>query len=193
MVALILVVAGAMPLIKYLGDRDWDEAVAEADRLDPGWKVAELEARRAPIADDENSARRVFAAYALLPAAWPSWPALTAPEIEALHKDFRVLAPTAPLTAQQVAGLNDAWAEAAEAVASVRMLKGLPAGRIPVANDPDGMTILGEHQRKVRRLAELLAYDVLLRQHDDDADGALESCRSVVNLARCCGDAPDFI
>jgi hypothetical protein len=47
------------------------EAIAEADRLDPGWRLEELEARRAQPADADNGALCVRRARALLPAQWP--------------------------------------------------------------------------------------------------------------------------
>src|SRR5713226_5803442 len=50
-------------------DRELRAAIAEADRLDPGWRLAELEAARAEILDEENAALQVLAARRLLPAA----------------------------------------------------------------------------------------------------------------------------
>jgi hypothetical protein len=51
--------------------RRLDRAIAEADRLDPGWRLAELAARRRAIPDGENAAGRVLAVAALLPKDWP--------------------------------------------------------------------------------------------------------------------------
>ena len=47
-----------------------EEARAETDRLDPGWRLADLEARRRPVPAAENSATVVLAAGALLPPRW---------------------------------------------------------------------------------------------------------------------------
>ena len=44
---------------QYLAGRDWADACAEADRLDPGWRWAELEAARPSLPDDRNLARVV--------------------------------------------------------------------------------------------------------------------------------------
>jgi len=51
-------------------DRDLREAIAEADRLDPGWRLADLEAARADIPDAENAALQVLATKKLIPAGW---------------------------------------------------------------------------------------------------------------------------
>jgi hypothetical protein len=42
----------------------------------------------------------------------------------------------------------------------------------------------------VREVARLLSYDVLLRAHDGDADGALASCRAILNAGRSLRDEP---
>src|SRR5690348_8678411 len=62
--------AGALGYFWYAADRARREAIAEADRLDPGWRLAELEAARAPVPDAENGALEVQAAAALLPTPW---------------------------------------------------------------------------------------------------------------------------
>jgi hypothetical protein len=190
---MLAVTVGGTLLIIYLTNRAWDEAVAEADRLDPGWRFADLEAQRAAIADADNSARCILAAHALLPSPWPSWPTLGAVPIEAFQKSLRELPPNAPLTAQQTEALTAARTAAAKALATARKLKDLPSGRYAVVLDPRGSAVQGAHGAELRAVGDLLAYDVLLRLHREDPDGALESCRALVNVARSCGDAPDFM
>src|SRR5262245_41819850 len=48
-------------------------AQAEADRVDPGWRLLDLEAKRPVLPDDENAAVQLLAAHQLLPAKWPDW------------------------------------------------------------------------------------------------------------------------
>jgi hypothetical protein len=48
-----------------------NEALAELDRTDPGWRLADIEAEREQIPEEENSARVVVAAAKLLPKDWP--------------------------------------------------------------------------------------------------------------------------
>jgi hypothetical protein len=68
---LVVVASGTIGLLFFLAQREWREAVAEADRLDPGWRLEELEAKRAQIADADNAALCTLAAYKLLPKGWP--------------------------------------------------------------------------------------------------------------------------
>src|SRR5262249_28601219 len=49
-------------------DAAYGEAAAEADRLDPGWRLEELEAKRAVIPDNENSATIIMSAMTVLRA-----------------------------------------------------------------------------------------------------------------------------
>src|SRR5713101_4736278 len=55
---------------KWRLEREYRAAIEEADRLDPGWRLADLEAARAEIPDAENAALEVLAAARLMPAGW---------------------------------------------------------------------------------------------------------------------------
>src|SRR5207248_825627 len=55
---------------QWYWDRAFRTAIAEADRLDPGWRLMELEAARAEIPDSENAAIQVLAVRKLLPPGW---------------------------------------------------------------------------------------------------------------------------
>jgi hypothetical protein len=48
------------------------EALAEQDRLDPGWRLEEIEKNRPALADDVNSARCIEAVLAQVPNGWPT-------------------------------------------------------------------------------------------------------------------------
>src|SRR5688572_21570884 len=52
-------------------ERQVQEALAAVGHVDPGWHFADLEARREPVPDAENSAPRVLAARQLIPKTWP--------------------------------------------------------------------------------------------------------------------------
>src|SRR5260370_25662030 len=54
---------------EWYQDRELQAAIAEADRLDPGWRLADLEAARAEIPDEEKAALQVLAAKKLVPAS----------------------------------------------------------------------------------------------------------------------------
>jgi hypothetical protein len=193
LLAVILLAAGGILLFLYLADREWHEAVAEADRLDPGWRFEELEAKRAPVADDENAALRVLAATDLVKAAVLAQNGFPVQDtaVEQLLKDQ---APNAPLTPKQHKDLTAMIGAAGPALAEARKLKDLRNGRYPPAKKgPDGLPGLGQHVGAMRLIAAILTYDALLRADDGDADGALESDRALMNVARSCGDEPDYL
>ena len=52
----VLAVAGYLLVQAYLTEQALREAIADADRLDPGWRLAELEANRTPVPPEKNSA-----------------------------------------------------------------------------------------------------------------------------------------
>src|SRR5437899_1693352 len=52
----LAVLVGEFFLAFYWAGRQLDEKLAELDRTDPGWRLEDLEARRAAIAQEENSA-----------------------------------------------------------------------------------------------------------------------------------------
>src|SRR2546423_1146117 len=70
-VGLFLLVLVGWPLYMYQArERALREAVAEADRLDPGWRFEDLEAAREPVPEAENGALQLLAAHQLMPAKW---------------------------------------------------------------------------------------------------------------------------
>jgi hypothetical protein len=158
--------------------RALQEALAEADRLDPGWRLQDLEAQRAPVPDEENAALQVMAAKRLLPAKWPN--------SKTYQLTQQVHAPE-QLTAAQFALLQAEFANAAEARTEVRKLALLPHGRYPPVTDSRpafGMEALA--------LAKMLLLDALLLAQEGDVDGALRCCRGSLNAGRSFGDEPVF-
>lgn len=193
LLACVLLGGVAILFILYLADREWREAVAEADRLDPGWTYEDLEARRGAIPDAENAALCAAKAHSLLPESW--WAAQANPfvALETLDKSLRELPPTGRLAPQHIDATTAAVATAQPALAEARRLKDMPKGRYPLVPDQDGIPSSHPAGPNARQLAVLLGYDVLLREHSYDLDGALESCRALVNLARSFGDEPDYL
>jgi hypothetical protein len=189
LLVLLLLGGGYISLIFYLAGKEWREAAAEADWLDPGWRWEDLEANRAAVPDERNAALCVRVAHDALPDPWPAWRDGPSAADAAFAKSLGELTPTAALTPQQVETLAAALAAAKPALAEARRLKDLPQGRYPA--DQDDLLAWGPYVLVARRVTTLLAYDVLLREKAGDADGALESCRGTVNVARSFGDEPD--
>jgi hypothetical protein len=144
-----------------------------------------LEARRAVLPDEQNAALQVLAAYALLPDPWPPGQATPPASSQTLEASLRGLTPTTLLDPDQVQALTDALDVAKSALVEARKLKDLPYGRYPRVSDarrgpavrPAAVGVSG-----------LLSYDVLRRGLAPNPDGALESCRALLNVSRSFGD-----
>jgi hypothetical protein len=164
------------------------DALAEADRLDPGWRLEDLELNRAIVPDADNSSLQVSKAYSTPPGNG----------YDQFFKKFykvypftNVPGPEVQLNAVQVQALAEGLSQVQAALREARKLADMPHGRPPVSWNPDG-TSIDEIQPK-RSLANLLTYDMLLRAQQGDADGALQSCRAIMNTARSLGDEPSLL
>jgi hypothetical protein len=184
--AVVLVGAGGFGYLWYLNDRDLREAEAEADRLDPGWRLADLEAARAFVPDTENSAVEVRAASLLL----TPWSLPSAKGVADLDEEFRRLSPPVQLNKSQSGTLRTELGKVAPALKAARRLADMPRGRYGIIWSRDGVGTLMPHIDALRPVSDLLSLDVVLRAHDGDADGALASCRGLLNAGRSLGDEP---
>src|SRR5437867_10407221 len=89
-VFVVLIAAGLIGWHFYtslISDKELRDAIAEADRLDPGWRLEELEAKRAVIPAAENSAEQVLAIKALIPKPWPPDSMTKLPEPRVVRPD----------------------------------------------------------------------------------------------------------
>jgi hypothetical protein len=66
-------------------------------------------------------------------------------------------------------------------------------GRFAVAWTSDAISTPLPHLAKTREVANLLAYDVLLRSQKQETDQALSVCRALLNAGRSIGDEPTAI
>jgi hypothetical protein len=187
LLALALVGAAYTGLILFLVDRDLREALQETDRLDPGWKLEDLETKRADIPHAHNSALVVLQAAGLLPTSWPPWLAGGRGTNQRLLLD-----PTEQLDTEQVQDLRTALAKASDALQESRKLEAMPNGRYPLETSPDILQLRRPHLQLLQQIATLLSFDILLRAHEEDNDGALASCQALLNVGRSPGDEPGF-
>jgi hypothetical protein len=199
----LLLLAGVYFYLTGNADRQLREAVAEADRSDPHWRLEDIEANRAAVPEGQNAAEWVRAAKRGLPGNWrPAWEVplygKAAPGAEekrvALEQRFRQLEPQRQLDGEELAALRAELKKVAPALPSARKLADLPQGRSPpIAYSPDWIGTLLPYTQEARDVASLLEFDAELRAQDGDADGALASCRGVLNAGRSLGDEPTLI
>jgi hypothetical protein len=200
---LFLLVLAAVPGYWYFaGNRHLQDALDQADRLDPDWRLLELEARRAEISDEQNAAHLIMASQGALPRGWPRWESGVAPagapkdedrRLRALGESFVDLSPPVALTPVQVAALREELGRAAKALTEAHKLVETPRGRHPVNYTPDWLGTLYPSLQDTRGVSQLLAYEAMLRAHDGDLRGALSNCLAIVNAGRSVGDEPGFI
>jgi hypothetical protein len=169
----------------YLG-REYRAAIAEADRLDPGWRLFELEAARAEVPDEENAALQILAAKKLMPAGWfqnvPKW------DVKQLEDDINHLPPNERLGESERKLLATELAKAAAALAAARPVAVMPRGRYSISWTPDAIGTLLPHVQDAGDVRWLLWVDAVRRAEDGDIGGALVSCRAILNTGRSLGD-----
>jgi ABC-type transport system involved in multi-copper enzyme maturation permease subunit len=160
------------------------EALAETDRLDPGWRLEELEAKRQIVPPEENSAQQVLKTKSLIPEEW--WK-----NERDLVLLFEKLAPERQLSAKQLDALRTGLETVGAALVEARRLADMPRGRFPTVFREGGLWYSRyPHAQEARLIAKLLGYDVHLRAQEGDVDGALVSCRALLNTGRAIGDEP---
>ncbi len=181
----------------WITDRNLQEAIAEADRLDPGWRLEELEAKREEIPDAENAALCVEAAYKLFPTNWPSQQLARKADEEdeenvPLVDSIFDLSPEVQLNKEQFEYLKSELQKAAAALAKAHDLSHLPHGRYQVNWS---LYSIGDRLpcEKSRAVAKLLHFDAILLAQENIADQALVSARGVLNAGRSIGDEPLMI
>jgi hypothetical protein len=188
---------------------DWSkelqEALALADKQDPGWRLAQLEEKRATVPDAENSALVILEARKLLPHGWPAW--LEKDETLISDEILWNLEPPVQLDAGLTKALLEELRKAEKALITLRKVRTRPQGRCPIENEeelrripmPIGhpyfprlvqlrYTLIPNH----RELADLLVYDILVRVQEKDLNGALDSCHALLKCGRAIGDEPSL-
>jgi hypothetical protein len=192
---LLLLPVAAWLYLLFASDLRLKRALAETDRLDPGWRLDDIQAARADIPDEENAALTVMAAKAGMPPRWPAWD-MTQPsegDEPTLQQVLRDLRPNEALTPAELAEMREEMARADAAIVEARKLADKPRGRFPIAYTRDYVSTVFPLIQDARGVAYLLSLDALHRAQSGDRDGALVSCRAIVNNARAIGDEPNMI
>jgi hypothetical protein len=154
--------------------------VADLDRREPGWRWHDLEAARADVPDEENSALCVLTAGELLPAGWPKQ------ELAASEG----VPPNEFFDAETYARLRAELDQVRPALREARKLADLPAGRFPITYDRNGLPTSLSQGEQARAVDALLRYAAMADAQAGDVRSAATDCRALVNAARAVGDEP---
>jgi hypothetical protein len=187
-VVVIAAIVGVCAYVIHEQDRELREAIAEADRLDPGWRFENLQGGRSQVPDTENGALLVLAAARNIPPRW------LAPPAGEMTLEMRLAA--APPSQRPIeADLKElreelAKAEIRQATEIARQLTDRRRGRYTVAWKSDGIGTLVPHVGDVREVVRLLVLNARWRALNGDLAGAVLSCWAALNASRSIGDEP---
>jgi hypothetical protein len=204
LVLALLVVAfvgGSIAYMVWTAEAGLLDAIAEADRNDPGWRLQDLESNRRQMPDEENIGLVVMAAKKAMPPGWPFWDYFTSQQLEdspaskQLQYSFNNLKPQNQLSAEQIKALRDETKRADAAIQEAMKALNMSWGRFPITYGT-GVGIIGTmlpHTQDTRNMAHLLGAAADLKAQEGDPDGALAACRAIIKNARAVSDEPFFI
>ena len=204
LVLLLTVIAGAVAW--YRGNSKLTAAIAEADRLDPGWRQQELEPKPPDpsLVVDAGFQNEYSVASHLSSLEWPHWPF---PEFESDPEYLKRIreAMTASLLPENASfemPANEKYTTAKNAVRLTRLLneqqvhvlrsqvnliqtqleQARKQAELPV-DLLDGSEANWVHVSAMLRTVAALKYDALLRAHDGDMAGAFRNIRTMLCIS----------
>ncbi len=199
---LLLLIGGIVTVVsmRSAANQRLATATSAADRDDPNWRLDDLLAHREQVPDAENSALVVAKAVALLPKNWLSRrgqgtgpPSATELAAADAYERLTKISPNIRLDDEVSGVLGGELKNHAEALTLARTVADFRRGRHEIVIGPAVIdTLLGDTQ-SARGPARLLDIDAAIRADSGDYDGALDSCRALIQTARSIGDEPTLI
>jgi hypothetical protein len=191
---------GTSIYLKSQVDRRLATAISEADRDDPNWRLADLMKHREVVPDGENSSLLVRQVLGRISSNWPAPPipppGMPREPVTATEEAFDAILATPQNVLpsdEQASALRQGLDEVRDALEIARTIKDYPRGRHEIELVPNWLeTRLAETQAS-RSVARLLSADAILRVRAGDGDGALDSCRAILCVARSIGDEPTLV
>jgi hypothetical protein len=163
-----------------------DEAIAETDRLDPGWRLEDIEKRRTAVPPEQNAAVHIAAAAALIPT----------PFIGRKDEDLLGSAsefPQCQIDAELAEALRKALQPLLPADALVRKAVLLKTGWYPIRWTPDIIFVRINHVQETRKVGWFLSRLAMLRSQDGKHDDALQTSLAIFAVGRSLGEEPLLI
>jgi hypothetical protein len=193
---LLALVVVAVPVLAVGGYFLWQSyqaaqllaaAVHEADQLDPGWRLLDLEANRTPVPAEQDAApvitRTGDRAITILNTG------TVRKDLSDVTEPLEKLRPPVALTAQQTARLRTVLQPLAPVLVEARKVVDMPQGRFATNVKPTlNWTLRNVDDASLT--IWVLSSDAMLRSQDDDADGAWTNCHAAFNVGRALGDEP---
>jgi hypothetical protein len=171
--------------LAWAAERDFQEALAETDRLDPGWRIEDLLKAREQVPEDENSALLVLKVHAAL--------RLGGGFNFKVEESIGALAPNVQLNAEQAVALQEYLGRQEKAQAFARRLKDMPRGAYPNTYDPQKAVLTVDWVQRAREVTHFLSLGAMLATQEENGSLAADICRANLNTARSIGDDPTLI
>jgi hypothetical protein len=200
---------------QWMARRQLEAAIAEADRVDPGWRLADLIAARRFVPAATNSANRVLETAKGIPERWPhvyeppaespvrepnegqesadeppfqaAEPLLTGADVQ---DTLWETPPSVALSPELRRALDRALQPVEGAVPMARSLAGADEGRYDFSFGEVAIAPTLPHIEAARRVARLLSLDSARLADAGKIDEALTSARGIIGVARSVGDEP---
>jgi len=160
-------------------ERRLQKAMAEADRLDPGWRLDDILRNQPAIPDEDNGALRRMTVERLLPAGLGS-----------LFSSVASIRPQVQLSANLIASLRTKLQESSSAVEAARRLSQEKEGHIPITLGRNRYSTVLPPLMSSLDVARLLSLDATLLAQDQELDKAVDSCRAILGTGRTVGEGP---
>ena len=178
--------------------RDLELALAETDKVDPYWRLEDLEAHRRPLPSNENGYEQVMAAVRVMPTK--PWPQPVFPQfdndrpyqlrvIEAMRKGLQYYGRL--LNEEEARVLRTELKRADSSITILRRMVEFSSGRGPsIMPIPGSIAPPSPPYIKVLEAAHMLFPDARLRIHDGDISGALHDVRAILHMSRALENEP---
>jgi hypothetical protein len=169
----------------WLRDRELEQIYREMDAEDPHWRWPDLIAQiPAPPPDDRNAAVQLLKVCDLLKKT----------PFNAVAKKTKSRDNRARMSADQVQVLRGAFSRLdANAVNEARKLKDMPEGCMAIKPAENPLQIANPRANEKVAVMRLLQHDAMLRGHDGDLNGAVESCQALLLAANASNDDPTLM
>jgi hypothetical protein len=178
-------------LVGSVVDTETARASAAADRDDPFWRINDVLGHRAAVPDAENSAAVVMRVAARLPKYFPPDGSTATFEVLKMHQELLMLMTDNERFDEEIGdALRNELKVCRESVRIARTLVNYSRGGYEIELGPNIIDTKLPGPLKIRNTTRLLYADCAIRVHDQDPDGALESCRAILGAGRSLGDEP---
>jgi len=187
---LIAVPVGYYLYATWMRDRELEQLYAQIDAEDPNWRWRDLIAELEPAPADQNAFTQMSKVHKLLKTT----PFTIAPIWDSEAKQKSLLVRNARLSDDNALILRSAFKPLdPRTLPEARKLKSFPKGRMKIDPEVQYFNILLTEIQNSRAILHLLQSDIILRMHDNDLDGAVESWHALLNTSHAIEDNPTFI